>query len=386
MAIGSTWFTNTDQYNLFKSNAERALLIVKQAQATRMEADIAALNEKYDGKKAAAIEEEINGLYAQKGDVATYLTGVETGVKRLDDVRTQLLAAQDAIAKGSGSAFDLAINSMNLWIGRQVNNTDSVIANNGNNSGYWAADTQVLSGGGMSVAVSHQFMGSDYALVFSDGSVSRPERDGNTMTGGLLDGTNMSELTLSVDDSGNYSLVNPKTGLTEPVEVRRGGLGVLNAWGYGDLTRPDDGFDPTVPLVIDPADPDPAATTAAYNENMTRYKNRERANADITTAFKKLAQIERNLNSYEAGLSGIVNALDSKSERLTDEYQKISEEELTAKQAERRAIETKFNIATNSLALASESMSTMIYQMFNNSATTTKKTLTDVLLGSVTGS
>lgn len=383
MAIGSTWFTNADQYSIFQSTLERSQLIVKQAQAKRMEADVAALNEKYDGKEAAGIEDEINKIYDQKTGISNYLSNVELGLQRMDDVRTQLLMAKDAIATGSGPAFDLAVNSINQWIGRQSSDPDSLIANNGNNSGSWSKDVTVLSGAGMTVSVSHQFMGSDYALVFEDGSVSRPEKGVAAFSGGLLSGVKMADVTLSAADDGTYSLVNPNTGETETVEIRRGGLGVLNAWGYGNLEKPDDGFDPSVPLTIDPGDPDPAATTAAYDENMTRYQNRTRAQADINAAFKKLAQMERDLNSYEAGLSGIVNGLGDKAEQLTDEYTKVSEEELSAKQAERRAIESRFNIATNALALTNETTATFIYQMFMASPTYEKQDLTSVLLGAV---
>lgn len=383
MAIGSTWFTNANQYSIFQSTLERSQLIVKQAQATRMEADLAALDEKYDGKKAAGIEDEINKIYDQKTDISNYLSNVELGLKRMNDVRTQLLMAKDAITTGSGPAFDLAVNSINQWIGRQSSDPDSLIANNGSNSGSWSKDVTVLSGAGITVSVSHQFMGSDYAVVFEDGSVSRPEKGGATFSGGLLSGVKLADVTLSAADDGTYSLVNPNTGETETVEIRRGGLGVLNAWGYGNLKKPDDGFDPSVPLTIDPGDPDPAATTAAYNENMTRYQNRTRAQADINTAFKKLAQMERDLNSYEAGLSGIVNGLGDKTEQLTDEYTKVSEEELNAKQAERRAIESRFKIATNALALTNETTATFIYQMFMASPTYEKKDLTSVLLGAV---
>jgi hypothetical protein len=379
MAIGSTWFTNTDQYNIFKASLDRSLLISKQAQALRMEADIAKLNEKYDGKKAAGLEDDINKIADQKFDISNYLSNVQQGQKRTDDVRTQLLLAKDAIAKGSGEAFDVAINSLNSWIGRQSSDPDSVIANNGTNQGSWAKNVTVVSGAGMSVNLTHQFMGTDYVVTLDNGKVLRPDDGGKAFSGG----PNMSDLELVSADSSDPNQVTFKNNVTGEVfngTISRGGLGVLNAWGYGDISKPDADFDPST---YDPTAPDPDGSAAA---NMAKYQNRARATGDIDAAMRKLAQIERNLNSYEAGLSGISNGLDGKASQLADEYNKVTQEDLSNKQAERRAIETRFQVATNAMALSNETTATYVYQMFMTSATTEKKSLSDILLSAATGS
>ncbi|MGE5514863.1 MAG: hypothetical protein ACM31D_03485 [Bacteroidota bacterium] len=383
--------------SLFQSTLERTQLIVKQSMAKRMEADVAALNDKYDGKKAAALEDQINGIADQKFDVSNYLTNVQTGLKRMDALRTELLSAKDAIAKGSVDAFNLHINTINTWIGKQSDDPDSLIANNTDGKGNWRKDVAVVSGGGQSVNLEHQFMGTDYAIVLDDGNVLRPNAktsllsangtgatlshlatltagDGSTISGTIVTANGQTTIT---DGSGNtytgtdkqvtdslgntYSVatsdkvtVNYADGSSQTGTLKRGGLGVLHGWAYGDFNSSD-----------------PTAKAAAQ----------QAANADIDAAMRKLAQMERTLNLDEAGLSGITQSLDGKSSALADEYKKVSEEELTAKQAERRAIETRFNISTNAMALSNQTTSTMIYQMFNNPWSTDKKSLSDVLLG-----
>lgn len=421
---GSGSLSPTGQFSVFKSSLERSRLVVKMAQAKRMEADLAALNEKYDGKKAAGIEDQINGIANRKFDVSNYLTNVETGLKRVDDIRTQLLMAKDAISKGSNDAFNLAINTVNLWVGRQADDPDSLIANNNNGRGAWRQDITVVDDGSASVEMAHQFMGTDYTILLNDGSVLRPNKDGTQLTGignggvpfanlAMTRGANLTDAngnsfsgfvkvsasdgSATLVDAGGTALLdgdgNPIQGTlattggvttltdsngkaytlaySDQVVVtqndggtttnytgtlKQGGLGLMHAWTYGNFKND--------------ADPDAAATA------------RQAASMDIDTAIRKLAQIERTLNIYQAGLSGISNDLDGKSSALADEYKKVSDEELTAKQAERRAIETRFQVATNAMSLSNETTATFVYQMFVNSPTYEKKSLTDVLLGS----
>lgn len=431
MAV-TNWFTNESQYSVFKSSLERSTLIFKMAQAQRMEKELAALNQKYDGKKATRIEDEINKIANQKYDVSKYLSSVETGIKRIDDIRNQLLMAKDALSKGSNEAFDLAVSTINTWVGRQRDNADSVIANNGNGRGGWAKDVNLVEAAGQSVELTHQFMGSDYVIVQNDGSVLRPDKTGVKLTGvpgGDVEYKNLSmsrgaSLTDSngvatqgflkvsaadgsatlVDGSGNpltdgsgnalqgtlkttsgvttlttgtgdvYTLaysdqvtVSATTtdgnGVTSTATysgtLKEGGIGLLPSWTYGKFK--------------DDSDPDAAASA------------RKAAEIDIDGAIRNLAKIERTLNQYDAGLLGISNGLDGKSSGLADEYKKVSTEELNAKQAERRAIEQRFKIATNAMALSNETTATLVYQMFIKKPNYEKQSLGDVLLGAVGG-
>ncbi|MGE5475868.1 MAG: hypothetical protein ACM3Q1_04380 [Bacteroidales bacterium] len=431
MAV-SNWFTNESQYSVFKSSLERSTLTFKMAQAQRMEKELAALNQKYDGKKAARIEDQINKIGDQKFDITNYLSSVETGIKRIDDIRNQLLMAKDALSKRSNEAFDLAVSTINTWVGRQIDNPTSVIANNGNGQGGWAKDVKVVEAVGQSVELTHQFMGSDYVIVQNDGSVLRPDKTGAKLTGvpggdvlyknlsmsrgasltdssgvatqgflkvsaadgsaTLVDGsgnpltdgsgnalqgtlkTASGVTTLTTGTGGVYTLaysnqvtVSATTtdgnGVTSTATysgtLKEGGIGLLPSWTYGKFK--------------DDADPDAAASA------------RKAAEIDIDTAIRSLAKIERTLNQYDAGLLGITNGLDGRASSLADEYKKVSTEELDAKQAERRAIEQRFKIATNAMALSNETTATLVYQMFIKKPNYEKQSLGDVLLGAVGG-
>lgn len=431
MAINN-WFTNESQYSVFKSSLERSTLTFKMAQAQRMEKDLAALNAKYDGKKAGRIEDEINKIGDQKYDVTNYLSSVESGIKRLDDIRNQLLMAKNALTLGSNEAFDLAVNTINTWIGRQIDNPTSVIANNGNGQGGWAKDVKVVEAAGQSVELTHQFMGSDFVIVQGDGSVLRPSKDGTKLTGipggdvlyknlSMTRGASLTDSngvatqgflkvsaadgTATLTDAGGTALTdgsgNPLQGTVKTTSgvttlttgtgnvytlaysdqvtvtattidaggnpstasfsgtLKEGGIGLLPSWSYGKFKDVDN--------------PDAAASA------------RKAAEIDIDAAIRNLAKIERTLNQYQAGLSGITKGLDGKASALSDEYKKVSTEELDAKQAERRAIEQRFKIATNAMALSNETTATLVYQMFIKKPTYEKQSLTDALLGAVGG-
>lgn len=435
---GSDWFTNADNYTIFKASLDNSANMFKLAMAKRMQTELAALNDKYDGQKAAGLEDQINSIAEQKYDVSDYLSNVETGLKRIDDVRTELLMAKDAIGRGSNSAFDLAINSINLWIGRQSDNPNSLIANNGNGRGNWSESVSIVSGAGMSVTLSHEFMGSDFAILLPDGRSLRPNKDGDALGSNGIADIPMSDLTMSrgallTDASGNVTQGTfkvtestdadgkvTKTGtmtdadgntITGTVATVAGKTVLTDADGktytqsYSDqvtvtaVTRDADGN-----VVVD-GDGNPVTTSysgtlktgglgvlnsSAYGsfkdeDNPDAATARQAASADIDTAIRRLAQMERDLNSYQAGLSGIVNGLDGKASTLADEYNKVANEELDAKQAEQRAIETRYQVATNAMVLSNETTSTMVYQMFYNQPSTEQPSLTDVLLSAVSG-
>lgn len=389
----------------FDSTLENSRLIVKQAMAKRMEKELADLNEKYDGKKAGALEEQINALADQKQNIADYLSSVETAQKRMDSVRTALLSARDAVTKGSTSAFDLYVNSINSWIGNQGDDPKSLIANNGSGNGQWRSDTTFVSGAGQTVQLTHQFAGNDYDLIMDDGSVLQPDSkgvaligkgetkfsdlslshlatlkagDGSTISGTILQANGQTTFTdengktytgtgstLTDTDGNSYALttgdrvrITYADGRTADGTLKTGGLGMVHSWGYGDFNSSD----PTAKA---------AAQQAAYKA--------------IDAAIRKLGSIESNLYTEQAGLQGIGGGIDGKSAMLSDEYDKVANEELTAKQAERRAIETRFQMATNSMALANQTASALITQMFNTSATYEAPDLTDIMLSQVSG-
>lgn len=348
MVSSTGWFNTKTQFNLFQSTLERSQMMAKLAAATRMDAEMAKLNEKYDGKAAAEIQSQAEKLADEKFKVDDYHTRVEAALKKFNDVRVSLLSAKAAIASGSTTAFDLAINTQNAWLANKTTYSTSLVANTGNGFGKWTEHTEMLSGAGMDVAVTDHYLGNDYAIDLDGSDLAlRPNKDGNALEGGPNGKVAMSNWTVDSLSGDQITVKDNLNNQTYTGTLKRGGLGVLNAWGYDGLATAD---------------------------------GKARATADIQAAMKKLDKLELEYRGNELGLSAIVKGMNGKIEGLTAEYTKIANEELDAKQAERRAIKTRFDMSTNALALTTGRQTNFIYQMFNNPYTTEKKDLTGILM------
>ncbi|HLO75200.1 MAG TPA: hypothetical protein VK196_01935 [Magnetospirillum sp.] len=315
---------------LYNGLSDRALLTVRYASAQRMEKETADLDFKYDGKKAAAIEDQINSMADDAQVVGEYLIRVESGLKRVNDVREQIIAMQTAINNGSGPALDAAIETLNSLMGRTSTNSQSLLANPTQGNGSWSGTTTSLSGAGMSEDVATRFMGSDYIVKLDDGSGSLVY-DGIASTLGGIDRSNIEVLSHGADDS--VTLRDNSTGTTYSGQIMRGGLGMLNSWGYGDLSTPE---------------------------------AKAKAQADLDKAISYVAKGEREWLKDQTSLSVMQKGMSTKMEQMKAEYDKVSTEELDAKQAERRAIKTRFDMLNNSLALTQGRASNLLTGLFAN--------------------
>jgi len=351
--VSGTWFNNKSQFNLFQGQLDRARLQAKLAASKRMEAETAKLNEKYDGKAAAALQQKAEKLGDERMAVFDYNNRVEAALKRFNDARVSMLTAKDAIAAGSATAFDLAINSHNAWVSNKTTFPDSLIANTGNGFGRWKETEYAVSGGGLDTTVKEAFLGNDYAILVDGTDVSlRPDKDGGDLIGGPNGSVAMSNWDVVSLSGDQITVQDNANGATYTGTLKRGGLGVLNAWGYDDLAT-DEG--------------------------------KARATADLKAAMKELDKIELEFRNSQSGLDSILKRMDGQIKGLSDEYNKIANEEVDAKQAERRAIKTRFDIQTNALAITTGTATNFIYQLFQNPLTQPKKDLTDIMLASVKG-
>lgn len=346
--MASDWFSS--QVNLYDGMAERNLLIIKQAQAVRMEQELEKVNEKYDGSAAASIEADINKLNDDKVVVSQWLDSVNGGLKRFQDVRQYMLQmkATLAVSTPSSEAFDNYFDALNSQVSNEKYNKNSVISNNTNNRGSWTDTTTMVSSGVMSAAVTHHYVGNDYAIELDGGAgLMTSARDG-TLTGGghTIERKNLQMVSFSDDHVEFQDVTDPANPVTFSGTIKRGGLGVLPSWLYGDLTVP---------------------------------ANQDRVKADLTSGFKNLARIELDFNVDQAQLSGMHSSLTSKMRNLQTDYERVSTEEVNAKTAEKKAIQTRFDIYNNALALTSARSSNYIQQMFNTSLPT-KQSFKDALL------
>lgn len=346
--MADSWFTTDSQQNLYKSTTERSLLVVKQAMAKRMQADIAKVEAKYDGKKAAAIEEDVNKLGDQKIELSAWLTSMDGALKEFNGVREYMLKIKGALAVETPSpdAFDLYYDALNSALYTEKYDDKSLISNTSNGRGSWAENTTMVSAAGMDASLPHHYLGNDFVIQLDGGGVMTADLKGQLSGNGKT--IARANLKLVSNDGTNVEfqdVTDPANPVTYTGKLQRGGLGVLPAWLYGDLS-------------------DPAV--------------KQTAQADLAAGFKKLARYELDFNVAQAQLSGVDSSLGNKMTALTDEYKKVSTEEADAKAAEKKAIKARFDLVNNSLALTSGRQSNFIQQMFNTKPPT-KKTLTDAL-------
>lgn len=348
--MADNWFSTSTQQNLYKFTSDRSLLVVKQSMARRMQADLAKVEAKYDGSKVASIEEDVNKLGDQKLELSTWLSSMDSALKEFNNVRESLLKvkASLAVATPSPAAFDLYYDALNSSLYNEKFDDTSLISNTDNGRGSWTETTTTVSAAGMDTSLPHHYLGNDFAIELDGGAgLLQPDLKGTISGAGhTITRANLKLVSRTDDHVEFQDITDPSNPVTYSGTVKRGGLGVLPAWLYGDLS------DPTV---------------------------KETAKADLAAAFKKVARYEVDFNVAQASLSGIDASLTSKMQSLTDEYNKVANEELDAKTAEKKAIQARFSLLTNSLALTSGRQTNFINQMFNTKAPT-KKTLTDIML------
>lgn len=346
--MASDWFSS--QLNLYQGMAERSLLIVKYAQAQRMEKEKAAVDAKYNGAAASAIEDQINKLGDEKLGVSQWLSNVQSGQKRFQSVREYMLQMKAALAVStpSSAAFDTYFDAQNSLIANEKFNKNSVISNNTNNRGSWRDNTEVVSSSGISAEITHHYVGNDYAIELDGGGLLVSDSRSGALSGAghEIKRADLKLVSMTGDQVEFQDLTDPANPVTMTGTVKRGGLGVLPSWLYGDLS---------------------------VQENV------DRANADLAAGFKKMARIELDFNIDQAQLSTMDSSLTSKMQNLQKDYERVANEEVDAKTAEKKAIQTRFDIYNNSLALTSSQSTNYIQQMFNT-ALPTKQSFGDALL------
>lgn len=345
------WFSS--QFNIFQGTTERSLLNVKLAYAQRMEKEQAAVDRKYDGSAAKRIEDDINNLGDDKTVVSQWLSSVQSGLKRFQSIREYMLQMKAALATStpSSAAFDNYYDALNSQMANEKFDQNSVISNN-NNRGSWRDNTDVVSAAGISAEVTHRFIGNDYAIELDGGAgtLVSDSRNGTLSGGGhTILRQNLKLVSISGDQVQFEDVTDPANPVAMSGTIKRGGLGVLPSWLYGDLSV---------------------------------QANRDRANADLTAGFKTLARDELDFNVDQAQLSGMSSSLTSKMRDLQDQYDKVANEEVDAKIAEKKAIKARFDIFNNSLALTSGNSAFYIQQMFQTSLPK-KQTLKDAMLGAL---
>jgi hypothetical protein len=343
---------NTVQFGVYQHMADRARLTIKLGNALQMEREYKKIDAKYDGHEEVALAGDIEKLSEKAINVADFISRTEYGLKRINDVRNELISMRANLTSGAYEAFDLNYSTANQYAGTRHLEPESLIANPGNGRGEWSGGVEQVDGsGGVVISVDRKFIGNDYAISLANGDTLTASQKNHAMEGGSNLSLEFSKLTVSSYDSDTKEITihyddGSPTGVDYTGTLKRGGGGMLNAWAYN---------------------------------NFATQADKDRAIADIGEAHRRLALAEHSLLSDEAGLESAKITMKAKVDDLNKQYQAVAEENLTAKQAERKAVKARFDFQNNSLTLAQGRATVMIQQLFVNSWSFSKPSMTDIM-------
>ncbi|OAN51359.1 hypothetical protein A6A05_10840 [Magnetospirillum moscoviense] len=331
--------------------ADRARLNIKLGSALRMEEEIRRINEKYDGSKESNIEQQVEKLSEKAINVSDYLSRAQTALKKIDDIRDELIYMRTNADAGGFEAFDHNFSTLNQYAGVRYHQPDSLIANPTNGLGQWSDRVDQVDGGhGTVISVDRKFIGNDYSIELSDGRRLNPSIKSYAMEGD--DGTKLefSKLSVTSLDSGTGAITfhydDGAAGVDYTGTLTRGGGTVLNAWLYN---------------------------------NFATQADKDRAATDISAAHLRISSAERTFLNDEAGLSAARTTMKAEVDELNKQFAAVAEENLDAKQAEIKAAKARFGFLNNSLALTQGNATALIQQLTMNDWGVKKLSMTDIM-------
>lgn len=331
--------------NIFSGTMERAKLTVQLAMAERQAVDMDKINAKYDGSKERAIEKEVTNLFTKKNALAEMKGRLDKALGQVNDVRVKLYDMKSQAEAASSAAFDLKLQELNSYLGSSVLFPDRLTGNPG--QGYWNERTTAVETGIMATSVSANFLGNDYVIDEAGGDQFKPDFVNRELKS--------STATIGFDSLTLNSLVGDAISFTDGTNtyngtLRKGGLGLMSGWMYNNF-----------------------ATQADIDQ----------ASADVGVGIKEVLNTERSYRTSKALIETAISKLQLNVDAKNAEYKTVSTEQLTAKQAERRAITQKYDFAMNSLSLTANVNVSFIQGLFNSPNIYEKKSVFGVLRGRI---
>lgn len=333
-----TWFAKT-QSQVFENATATNEQYIKIALTNQLNRRVFEIQAKYDGADLAELETKINSLLQKKQTVGTQLDAVKRALDKIDDVRVGLLAAQAAVDAASPATFDTELDNINRTAGRTTLDPTNLIGSTG--KGSWVEKNTVVSSGRFTTTVKTQYLGSDYVIDTAGGTRADPDHTART-----LDGVDFDTITLNSLSGNTVSYNDGSTDIDG--EIRRGGIGVLNAWAYNNFA------------------------TATDQAN---------AQADINAGFEYIADVEKNLTNNLNALNTMFNNIGFDVENTTDKYNDLNVEQLEARGAELKAARVQFELTLNSFSLLSSNQLTLVSSIFTLDDPAEKQTVFGIING-----
>ncbi|MBC7952777.1 MAG: hypothetical protein H7Z12_13290 [Rhodospirillaceae bacterium] len=333
------------QFALYQGTSANALLRIKYAQAERLKQTYKDIGAKYDGAESRRAADKMTQAGDAKVQVADQGRALEASLERLDDIKLQFAAMATAKSTTSTAAWDLAYDSMQNYAGSSTTAPNNLAGRLSDGSGGFRETTNVISAGGLSVPVSHHFAGADYTLELADGTILQADQASQTLGGG--NGQTFSFANLSVTSVSGDQVVfhDSASGQDYNATLHRGGNGLMNGWFYNGFNA----------------------------------EGSARAQEDLEAANHYVMSVQTEWQITKGQMDGLVKKIGTQFDTAKANYEKISLEEIDAKNAEYKAAKAKFDLTTNLLSLTSGSATNMIEKMFLTDTSFQKSSLFDVI-------
>lgn len=351
MISTSSLISGLADYNarLSQFNTDRSKIILQGALTTRLQQQVAAINAKYDGSAANAIEQKIDELYARKDTLAETRSKLASATDpgKLNDIKSKMLELRQDAMLGSSEAFDEAIDGLYWLVGSSVLDNNNLLGNPGR--GTWAKTTTLLDEGPYSIAFQSDFVGSDYSIKLDNGATMTPDFSKKALNGNGLS-LNFSKLKVVSQSGDQITFTTTDGSLSAPLTgtIRNGGAGLGNAWLYN---------------------------------NFATQADKDKAVSAINAAIKHLDSVAQTYQGKIDLIDGAIGGLDVSMDDLSRQYTSISDEEAEKKSAEKNALMARMSATEKMFSLTSSVSSAFITGLFFSDPWPTKQSTFDILMG-----
>ncbi|PWR19782.1 hypothetical protein [Zavarzinia compransoris] len=325
-----------DQRQAVADAMDRTYLLIKQGMATRQAKELQQVTQKYTTQsKLPALQQDIDRLSTQKTTADDAVFAVKGAATAAQEVLLRLNEAFAAAKTGNASAFDTALTRINIMIGSRGVDLDNLIGNTA--PGTSGQETRFIDAGATQVSLSLRSLGTQFLLT-EQGTGQRMETNFYNQTL-RVGGRDVALADLSLVSRSDDTLTFTDGTDSWTADLARGGLPVTSAWTYGGLTG--DG------------------QTRAVDD----------VGAAIRLVTKAFADLSNGQLQAELGTS----ILQSRLSALGDEATALNDSESDALAAEKKAINTRYQMAMSNLAFAAQAQREVIGVMIADDPVSSSK-------------
>lgn len=314
---------------------DRTYALVSDGIAARKAKELAKVQDKYVTNSALpALQADIDALAARKDTAASAVFSLKQAGTNAQKVLEHLNVAHAAAVEGRTSAFDNAINQINILIGSRGADLENLVGNAA--PGQSGQRTMSISTGTTQVVVALQSLGSRYVLTDKDnGRIYTPNFLSQTLSiGGAQVAT--SQLSLVSRDGDDVSFTDGTT--TWNATLDTGGLPLTSSWLYGGLT----GDGQTMAI--------------------------EDIKASISLVSKAVVTLSNTNLQAEIGMNTLQNQLTA----LGETARTVSDTESDELAAAKKAIETRYSLMNSNIAFAAQAQREMIGALIGDDRVSSK--------------